>query len=62
MAVLTKRFLVFAGFSYYPNGGWDDFKQACNTLEEAYTVGREQKKTYDWVNIVDLNTHTSEEF
>jgi len=29
-----KRFLLFAGSSYYPDGGWNDFQGSFNTKEE----------------------------
>lgn len=34
-----KRFLLFAFDTYYPNGGWDDFKGSFDTVEEATTQG-----------------------
>jgi hypothetical protein len=30
-----KRFLLFRGEQYYPRGGWHDFVDSFNTLEEA---------------------------
>lgn len=30
-----KRFLLFAGFNYYPEGGWSDFRGSFDTAEEA---------------------------
>lgn len=30
-----KRFLVFAGDSYYASGGWSDFHADADTAEEA---------------------------
>lgn len=35
-----KRFLLFAFRDYYPIGGWDDFKESYDTLEEAASAGR----------------------
>jgi len=32
-----NRFLVFMSHFYYPSGGWRDFKEAFETLEEAET-------------------------
>lgn len=29
-----KRYLLFAGQTYYPNGGWDDFIIDCDTARE----------------------------
>jgi len=30
-----KRYLLFAGDSYYPHGGWSDFKGSFDALEES---------------------------
>jgi len=30
-----KRYLVFAGSNFYPNGGWRDFKAGFDTQDEA---------------------------
>lgn len=30
-----ERFLVFAGFDYYPKGGWNDFKEHFDTFKKA---------------------------
>lgn len=61
-----KRYLVFAGDAYYPAGGWDDFREAFNTLDEAKeyaeTIRRKNASfdhkrvydTFDWQQIVDL--------
>ena len=35
-----KRFLVFGFDSYYPDGGWEDFKGHADTLEAAWGVAR----------------------
>lgn len=52
-----KRYLVFAGDSYYTAGGWDDFHGSYNTLQEAKTAARDAEKTrYDWTQIVDIAT------
>jgi len=51
---MTKRYLLFAGSSYYPLGGWDDFKKSFESLDEArryIPVVRE-----DWWQIVDTET------
>ena len=45
-------FALFAGDSYYPSGGWDDFRGMFDSLEDAaaaYNQGR-----YDWGHVVDL--------
>jgi hypothetical protein len=51
-----KRFLLFAGMIYYPYGGWKDFKQDFDTLEEAqdYVLANpELVETYTWYHIAD---------
>lgn len=45
-------FLVFAGYHYYPSGGWDDFAGRCDTLAEARQIA--EKTDGDWWQIVDL--------
>ena len=58
-----KRYLLFAGEAYYPNGGIEDFIGAFDTVQEAeveaqfrypsnlyYTAGRPK---YDWWQVVD---------
>ena len=58
-----KRYLVFAGYGYYPAGGWDDFREAYDTLTAALQ-GEERlkqpislfKSRYDWAHVVDLET------
>ncbi len=59
-----KRFLVFAGSNYYPKGGWDDFRGAHDTLEEAKTAildslvspmsNPKYAPTHDWCHIIDV--------
>ena len=45
----VKRFVVFSGDQYYPDGGWSDFKSSHDTLNEALSTARG-----DWWHIVDL--------
>jgi len=49
-----NRFLVFSGYTYYPGGGWEDYRIGFPTLEAA----EEYVKQYpaDWWQIVDLIT------
>jgi hypothetical protein len=57
-----KRFLVFAGDMYYPDGGWNDFRGAYDTLKEAKARVDEIKHNeetcsgYDWAHIADTAT------
>lgn len=62
-----KRYLLFAGSSYYPRGGWLDFIDSFDTPEEAKEVGQchdififsnkeESYPKYDWFHIIDKKT------
>lgn len=43
-----KRYLVFDYSDYYPGGGWDDFVDSFDTLEEARKIESRE--------IIDLET------
>ena len=47
-----KRYLLFAGDDYYPKGGWRDFQDGFNTLEDALKGAANAKK--DWWHVVDM--------
>ena len=52
-----KNFILFAGYNYYPSGGWGDFKGFFDTYEEARLKGVElknQQMLADWFEVVDL--------
>ena len=49
-----KRYIVFAGFDYYPGGGWDDFAGSFDTLSEAQAAGIADHG--DWFQILDTQT------
>ena len=60
---MTKRFLVFAGETYYPECGWYDFIKDFDTLEEAKEEIEKFKdekneeysgECFDWAQVVDL--------
>jgi len=49
-----KRYLLFTGNDYYPDGGWGDFAGDFDTIEEIkYT---EKYMVEDWYQIVDTET------
>lgn len=50
-----KRFIVFAGSTYYPTGGWGDMKSSFDTFEEANDLVS-SVDNYDWFEIVDITT------
>jgi hypothetical protein len=51
-APAVKRFVIFAGDQYYPDGGWSDYRSSYATLDEA----RHAITPRDWWQIVDLET------
>jgi len=52
-----KRYLLFAGDTYYPSGGAYDFVSSHDTIEEAMAVHDPSKYTYSggWANIFDTH-------
>lgn len=50
----TARFLLFAGDSANPSGGWDDFHDSFKTAKGAKAEASEL--TFNWVHIVDIVT------
>jgi hypothetical protein len=52
--VKLKRFLLFAGVAYYPMGGWEDFIDSFDTLEEAVACGKLRQQRREWWHVVDL--------
>jgi hypothetical protein len=57
------RFLLFAGDDYYPEGGWEDFRDAFAESEAAVAAGKalvstqiEFLATYRWWHVVDRET------
>lgn len=50
---MLKRFLIFIGDNYYPNGGSNDFKNSFDTIQEA----KDSTSTghYEWAHIIDAS-------
>lgn len=50
-----KRYLLFVGDNYYPEGGWNDFRGAFDSIDDAinYVLGLLNR---DWWHIVDTHT------
>lgn len=53
---MLKRFLLFTGPTYYPCGGWGDFKESFDTEQEAKDYLLTNHKFDDWWEIVDTTT------
>ena len=62
---MAKRFLVFGGNGYYPDGGWQDFRYSFDDLNHAIEFCKLLYGTrvyhddgpygkYDWFQIADL--------
>jgi hypothetical protein len=51
-----KRYLLFSGSNYYASGGWNDFREDYDTLEEAKEGLRIHQE--QWWQIVDITTKT----
>lgn len=58
-----NRYALFAGDTYYPSGGFDDFRKTYDTPEEAMQAGTYSSNefgyisySYDWYQVVDLNS------
>ncbi len=51
-----KRFLVFAGETYYPSGGFQDFISAHDELSQAQETRLKSHSIYGWSHIVDLQS------
>lgn len=53
-----KRYLVFGGSRYYPEGGWEDFKGSFDTVDECVKPTDEDGESFwiDWWHVVDSQT------
>ena len=49
-----KRYLVFAGDTCYPAGGWGDFVGTFDLFDEANAVLAKNEEKGRWAHIVDL--------
>lgn len=59
-----RRFLLFAGYTYYPEPAWGDFRGAYETMQEMKEVLHQLalyegvSAEYNWYQIVDRQTLT----
>lgn len=57
-----KRYLLFAGSTYYPAGGWHDFRGDFDSIEEAKAkIDQDEEASdgwgaYDWSHCIDSQT------
>ncbi len=56
-----RRYLLFAWYEYEASGGWNDFVDSYDTLQEGVNAGRDQKTIsgapLDW-HVFDITTGT----
>lgn len=60
-----KRFLLFAGAAYYPEGGWREFKRSFDTREKAVAAGNQaitKEHGDDWFHVVDFKDGSITDF
>jgi len=48
-----KKYLVFAGYNYYPFGGWSDFQNSFEDFEEAKQFFKDKAENFNWGHIVE---------
>jgi len=56
-----KRFLLFAGSTYYPSGGWNDYLGDFDSTEAAkdFLLSRSTSySSFDWWHILDTSNRT----
>jgi hypothetical protein len=52
---MLKRYLLFAGNTHYACGGWRDFKNSFDTVNESEIAGKEliDGRHCEWYHVVD---------
>lgn len=50
-----KQFIVFAGPTYYPEGGWDDYRGSFEDEVDALRYLATTDDPHDWWHVVDLH-------
>lgn len=54
-----NNFALFAGYDYYPSGGFHDLRAKSQNIDELHDLMQKQfKDRFEWYHIVNLNTHT----
>jgi len=51
---MLKKVLLFAGNQFYPNGGWEDFVEYFDSIDEAkkFLIDNFNDESYMWAHIV----------
>lgn len=53
---MLKRFLLFANVTYYAHGGWNDFVDSFDTIDDATNAVGRTRRDIDWWHVVDSTT------
>ena len=53
---MLKRFLLFANVTYYARGGWNDFVDSFDTIDDATNAVGRTRRDIDWWHVVDSTT------
>jgi len=51
-----RRYALFAGSNYYPEGGWHDRQGYFSSPDKALAWLASSPKFFDWYHIIDLRT------
>ena len=54
--LISQRYLIFRGVTFYSGGSWDVFFGAVNTIEEAQKEIKTNSASWDWWEVVDSET------
>ena len=57
-----KRYLVFAGQTYYAQGGFSDFIRDFDDKDTAVEFGRSAEADYDWLEVIDTQPDEGDGF
>lgn len=49
-------FALFAGDTYYPMGGWEDFQGVFDTVDAALAHYHDASSSWDWYHVVNMET------
>lgn len=55
---MQPKFLLFAGATFYPSGGWGDYINSFDSVESAreYALRLYDPYLIDWAHVVELRT------
>ena len=51
----AMRYIVFGGSRSYPKGGWGDFKEMAQTIDQAKHIAEDLGDKIEWAQIVDVH-------